>query len=228
MFLSVAPPLMEFDDELVWLNQTRGEIQNAVYDRPRPSTPQISRKKHLMDSACTQPLSLKDQHSLFDDLLKYKEDIADKYGMTPDKLPQLVENNPQISTEILVRLAGNPIVEEYFKMLANMDITMHSMEVVNRLTIPGILPVEYINLFLTNCFSACAKIEEKFVQNRLVRLVCVFIQSLIRNKCINSKEVYLEIGAFCITYSQVKEAAILYRLIKYLEATQNAAEVAAK
>jgi len=147
MFLSIAPPLMDFEDELLWINQSNSDKVEIIYDKSNYITPNI---KHLIEQAFLQPLSLQNQHILFDDLLKQNTDIARQYGLTPDKvrteniarymsypllpsqLPLLVESNPLISIEILLRLMTTSDITEYFNVLVNMDITLHSMEVVNR------------------------------------------------------------------------------------------------
>jgi CCR4-NOT transcription complex subunit 11 len=254
--------LLEYlHSELLWLTTTNLRLMLLPDDEEDEKVTELYRRvvDLMQKQAFDAPLAPNDQRIVLETLYSNKpagdkgedgEDhdelrlqIVQESGLTPQNLPRLVEHNPLIAHECLLVILSSfpdPLKNDYLSALVGMDMTLHSMEVVNRLathnvnssrndntrptatttaksTTPRnknkrdlrrsssggnssegqggeevggveeqpILHPEYINLFISSCIASCENIQDRNAQNRLVRLVCVFIQSLVRNKIVH-------------------------------------------
>eukprot|EP01147_Barroeca_monosierra_P006541 gene6541-9384_t len=215
---SVFPDV--FDNEVVWMNPSEFEY-DVQYDTMFPADPS---PQELVDMAVRVPL----QAVQFDALrmaLQKDKSLATKLELAPENLSGIVARNPHAATMILalkLKQQQPHTMTPYYSEIVKMDMNLNSMEVVNGLTSCG-LPDEFLHMFISNCIRTCEKNKSGQLSylRRLVRLVCVFIQSLIRNQIIDiatcSDDLIMEIKCFCIEFSSYKEASGLYRLIRVLD-----------
>ncbi|CAD7699456.1 unnamed protein product [Ostreobium quekettii] len=215
-FVRPQPPLMApIDSEIQWIEPWPS--QGLVWDGSAGADSSGLRVvSDLIQRALEGPLLPWQQKQVLQELMNEPK-LAYCCGLTPESLPQLVENTPAIAYEILLRLMNSNLIGDYLQVLVKMSMSLHSMEVVNRLTTAVNIPEEFVHCYISNCIASCNQVEDRYMQSRLVRLVCVFLQSLIKNRIINVQDLVHELQAFCIDFSRIREAASLFRLLKQME-----------
>ena len=214
----------EFDylhDELdaIWL--IPGMLPEPVWEYSMCCDMSTANLKTLINKAVK--MSLKDEeYRAIIKPLKTDPELIFNIGMTPQRLPSLVINNPHVAFELLIIMTNTTQITKYYDALSGMKLSPNTLEVFNRLSNFVELPQEFIQIFLKNCMNQCRNsTETKVNKNRMVRLVCVFLQSIIKSRMINLQDVFIDVQAFCIEFSSIKEANGIYKMLQSEQAQRN-------
>lgn len=85
-FMTVAPPLLNCEDELIWLDMTNPAYHKPVYNSSIVETKIVGKDaKNLITQSFRQALSIQDQNDLLRELEKDPE-LVYNVGLTPDKV----------------------------------------------------------------------------------------------------------------------------------------------
>jgi hypothetical protein len=97
--------------------------------------------------------------------------------MTPAKLPDLVVNNADIATELLICMTSTAAITKYYDVLSQMKLSTSLLEVFNGLSTSVEFPKEFTHLFVKNCMHQCncSSNDNKMYKKRMVRIVLVFL-----------------------------------------------------
>jgi hypothetical protein len=188
--LMLIPEDEEDKKALEHYRKVLGLLQKEAFCSPLPPNDQRMVLEILSSSKGNNGNAMEDEDE------EVRIQLVQESGLTPQNLPKLVDHNPLIAHEcllVILQSSPEPLKNDYLSALVGMDMSLHSMEVVNRLAThnmqggqEAILHPEYINLFISSCIASCENLQDRPAQNRLVRLVCVFIQSLLRNKIVQA------------------------------------------
>merc|ERR1711990_24462 len=211
------------EDELEWLFPSDGYIFDVEWDdRMCQNNVGVTEVQRLYKVALQRKLENEEEQK-FKEEIKNEPKMLDMIGLSDEMLPLLVEYNPMITVEILMIILKNKNKEEikrYLGQITNINVTLQSLEVVNRLVTQVELPSDFIPYYITRCTKTCEDLEDRLQQGRLVRLVCVFLRALINNSLFDIKDcspMLIEVQGFCIQFSRIREAAGLFRLLKTMD-----------
>lgn len=182
----------------------------------------ISRLSQLCAKAAQAPLTTEESTILLREIhLPTPSHLLTAPLTAPEAFPDIAENNPSVAIEYLTNLLTRPNATKEFS--ASLDAltaakpSLRTLELVNKLATTIALPPLFLPEFSSSKLRACYEVQDKYLQQRLVRLVCVFLMAMVRSNSLDVKcALFVEVQAFCVDFSKVKEAVALLKMLKDL------------
>jgi hypothetical protein len=106
----------------------------------------------MINLACQTPLKENEARYLIKSLHMDKE-LVFHIDMTPNKFPDLLINNKDISHEILICMNNTATINRYYDELTQMKLSTNLLEAFTRLMLKIELPQDFTRLFLKNVMS---------------------------------------------------------------------------
>lgn len=186
--------------------------------------------------AFSQRLIPSEQDAICNYLASQPEKIAQQLEenyfekLTPNQFSSLAVNNDKIATELLVSLqASNSksfMLEQFTSILFDMPATIHSFNIINNFLLKVFnkkknplldsekkIYEDKLAIFLKKSMDSL-NYERDASQLRVrVRLLCCFIQSLLRKKLLDAESWAPELQNLALSYPDIREAIDLLKLI---------------
>eukprot|EP01040_Poterioochromonas_malhamensis_P003769 gene3769-4027_t len=233
--VTLVPPVMEIgDDELEFLDFEEDE---DLLWTPIKRFFQVSNQRYseLQQKSITAPLSPEDTHEYLY-ALKQTPSYISKYPFTVEQTSQLLSHNWSLIIEIVLFLHSLPqqevatngsstanhtskpssepsLLSLFISSFLQMEITTQALETLHAICKKVDLPLEFVQKYLLQCMEFCSKNKE----SRYVRLVCGLIQSILKKNPKPISTVIVELQSFCLSFTNVKDAIILYAMAKGID-----------
>lgn len=141
--------------------------------------------KYYLNKALKVPLQQREMEHI-QKAFRNDQEMVLHVGMAPHKLADLIAHNHTVAQELLVCMTHTNQIQKYYDALQDIKLSSNSLEVFSKISSAVELPQEFIQIYLNKQMCECRNSQEqKGVQKRLVRIVSVFLTSLIKAKIIN-------------------------------------------
>ncbi|CAJ0935902.1 unnamed protein product, partial [Mesorhabditis belari] len=125
-------------------------------------------------------------------------------GISPGKIPPLIENNSKVSTEVLSYILKfeKDRINTIIGVLMTMDFSVQCADLIRKVykMVPD-LPVEPLIIYIRHLFQVCQDSSKPYLQIRLVRITAMLVATLLKDKVIKTEELYADINMFCLQFA---------------------------